>query len=156
MRNGRPSGGFMLHPKGIWACEPLEWHPFGTCRMSCSTMLESTHCHHRIGLEIAAKALMLLSQIPPEWACSGCTPFNTSRTLLYHYNDVIMGVMASPITSLLIVYSTIYSGADQRKYQSSVSLAFVGVIHQCPVNSPHKWQVTRKMFQFDDKSNHDT
>ena len=43
-----------------------------------------------------------------------------------------------------------YSGADQRKYQSSASLAFVGGIHRWPVNSPHKWPVTRKMFPFDD------
>ena len=57
-----------------------------------------------------------------------------------------MGVMASQITSLTIVYSTVYSGADQRKYQSSVSLAFVWGIHRWPVNSPHKWPVTRKMF----------
>ena len=43
-----------------------------------------------------------------------------------HYNDVIMGAMASQITSLTIVYSTVYSGADQRTHESSVSLAFVG------------------------------
>ena len=43
-----------------------------------------------------------------------------------------MRKMASQMTSLMIVYSTIYSGADQRKHQSSVSLAFV------------------KMFPFDD------
>ena len=42
-----------------------------------------------------------------------------------HYNDVIMGAMASQITSLTIVYSTVYSGADQRKHQSSASPAFV-------------------------------
>ena len=36
-----------------------------------------------------------------------------------HYIDAIMAAMASQITSLLIVYSTIYSGTDQRKYQSS-------------------------------------
>ena len=47
-----------------------------------------------------------------------------------HYSDVIMGVMASQIISLMIVYSTVYSGADQRKHQSSVSLAFVQGIHQ--------------------------
>ena len=46
-----------------------------------------------------------------------------------HYNDVIMGPMASQITSLTIVYSTVYSGADERKHQSSVSLAFVWGIH---------------------------
>ena len=61
-----------------------------------------------------------------------------------------MGAIASQITSLTIVYSTVYTDADQRKYQSSASLAFVRGIHRGPVNSPHKWPVTRKMFPFDD------
>ena len=39
---------------------------------------------------------------------------------------------------------------DQRKHQRSASLAFVRGIHRGPVNSPHKWPVTRKMFPFDD------
>ena len=46
-----------------------------------------------------------------------------------HYGDVIMGTMASQTTSrtiVYIVYSTVYSGADQRKHQSSASLAFCG------------------------------
>ena len=68
----------------------------------------------------------------------------------YHYNDVIMGTIASQITRLTIVYSTDYSDADQRKHQSSASLAFVRGIHWGSVNSPHKWPVTRKMFPFDD------
>ena len=67
-----------------------------------------------------------------------------------HYNDVIMGAIASQITSLTIVFSTVYSDADQRKYQSSASLAFVRGMHRGPVNSPHKWPVTRKMLSFDD------
>ena len=67
-----------------------------------------------------------------------------------HYDDVIMGAIASQITSLTIVYSTVYSDADQRKHQSSASLAFVRRIHRGPVNSLHKWPVTRKMFPFDD------
>ena len=62
-----------------------------------------------------------------------------------HYNDNIMGAIASQITSLTIVYSTVYSDADQRKHQSSASLAFVRVIRRGPVKSPHKWPVTRKM-----------
>ena len=61
-----------------------------------------------------------------------------------------MGTIASQITSLMIVYSTDYSDADQRKRQSFASLAFVQGIHWGPVNSPHKWPVTRKMFPFDD------
>ena len=67
-----------------------------------------------------------------------------------HYSDVIMGAIASQITSLTIVYSTVYSDGDQRKHQSSASLAFVWGIHCWPVNSPHKWPVTQKMFPFDD------
>ena len=63
-----------------------------------------------------------------------------------HYSDVIMGAMASKITSITIVYSTASLGADQRKHQRSASLAFVRVIHRSPVNSPHKWPVTQKMF----------
>ena len=61
-----------------------------------------------------------------------------------------MGAIASQITSLTIVYSTVYSDADQRKHQSSASLAFVQGIHRGPVNSPHKWPETWQMFQFDD------
>ena len=61
-----------------------------------------------------------------------------------------MSLMASQITSLTIVYSTVYSDADQRKHQSSTSLAFVQGMNQWPVNSPHKGPVTRKMFPFDD------
>ena len=68
----------------------------------------------------------------------------------FHYNDVIMSTIASQITSLTIVYLTVYSGAYQRKHQSSASLAFVRGIHRGPVNSPHKGPVTRKMFPFDD------
>ena len=52
--------------------------------------------------------------------------------------------MASQINSLTVDYSTVYSGADQRKHQSSVSLAFVWRIHRGPVTSSHKWPVTRK------------
>ena len=58
--------------------------------------------------------------------------------------------MASHVTSLTIVYSTVYSGADQRKFQSSTSLAVVRVIRRLLVNSPHKGPVTRKMFPFED------
>ena len=45
--------------------------------------------------------------------------------VISHYSDVIMSAMASQTTSLTIVYSTVYSGSDQRKHQSSASLAFV-------------------------------
>ena len=68
------------------------------------------------------------------------------RQLYYHYSDVVMGSMASQITSLTMFYSTVYSSVDQRKHQSAASLAFVRGIHRWLVNSLHKGPVTRKMF----------
>ena len=50
----------------------------------------------------------------------------------------------------LIVYSTACSDVDQRKHQSSTSLAFARGIHQWPVESLHKGPVTWKRFPFDD------
>ena len=81
---------------------------------------------------------------------------NCNQTKHNHYDDVIMTTLASQITSLTVVYSIVYSGVNQRKHQSSASLAFVREIHRGPVNFPHKWPVTRKMFPFDDviMSNH--
>ena len=61
-----------------------------------------------------------------------------SVDLEFHYDDVTMSGMASQITSLMIVYSIVYPGTDQRKHQSPASLAFVWEIHRGPVNSPHK------------------
>ena len=75
---------------------------------------------------------------------------HSGKYTLNHYDDVIMTMLASQITSLTVVYSIVYSGVNQRKHQSSASLAFVREIHRGPVNFPHKWPVTRKMFPFDD------
>ena len=61
-----------------------------------------------------------------------------------------MVALASQITSVTIGYSTVYSGENQRKHRRFASLAFVRGIHRSPVNSLHKWSVTRKMFPFDD------
>ena len=61
-----------------------------------------------------------------------------------------MGAITSQITSLTIVFSTIYSGTYKKNHQSSASLAFVRGIHRWPVNFPHKGPVTGKMFPFDD------
>ena len=79
-------------------------------------------------------------------ASGTCSHVSRRTWLSVHYGDVIMGAIASQITSLTIVYSSVYSDADQRKYQSSAPLAFVRGIHRRPVNSPHKWPVTRKCF----------
>ena len=67
-----------------------------------------------------------------------------------HYSDFVMSAMASQITCVSIVCSTVCSGADQRKHQSTASLAFVSGIHRWPLDSHHKGPVTWKMFPFDD------
>ena len=72
------------------------------------------------------------------------------KTYLDHYSDVMISAMASQITSLSIVYWIVSLGTDQRKHQSSISLAFVRGIHQWPVNSPHKGPVMWKMYPFGD------
>ena len=61
-----------------------------------------------------------------------------------------MSTMAYQITCVSINYSTVCSGEDQRKHQSSTSLAFVRGIHWWSVNFPHKRPVMRKMFPFYD------
>ena len=61
-----------------------------------------------------------------------------------------MSVIASQVTGASIVCSGVSSGTDQRKHQSSVSLAFGSGIHQRPADSPHKGPVTQKMLPFDD------
>ena len=100
---------------------------------------------HKICWPIFSRIDSLAMGYSYDWHCSS----RCQRRKRY-YSNVIMGATASQITSLTIVYSTVYSGADQRKHQSSGSLAFVRGIHRWPVNSPHKWPVTRKMFPFDD------
>ena len=97
-----------------------------------------------------------ISRLSPWWLFCCCAmewPFaSIVQNFCKHYGDFLMGTVASQITSLTIVYSTIYSGAGQRKHQSSASLAFVRGIHRRPVNSLHKWPATRKMFPFHDAS----
>ena len=60
-----------------------------------------------------------------------------AKRICDNYSDVMKGVMASQITSLTIVYLTAYPDADQRKHQSSASLAFVRGIHQWPGYPAH-------------------
>ena len=77
-----------------------------------------------------------------------CTGAYIQNPAYLHYSDVIMSAIVSQFTSLTIVYSTVYSGDDQSKHQSSASLDFVRGIHRWQVNSPYKGPVTRKMFPF--------
>ena len=72
--------------------------------------------------------------------CYGACNVNDRNKRKHRYSDVIMSTTASQITGVSFVYSTVCSGIDQRKHQSSASLAFVRGIHRSPVNSPHKGQ----------------
>ena len=65
---------------------------------------------------------------------------------ILQWQYIIMRAMAFQITSVSIICLTVGSGADQRKYQSSTSLASVREIHRWRVNSPHKRPVMRKCF----------
>ena len=80
--------------------------------------------------------------------CASCmSQSDDTWTLIQYYIDIIMSMIVSQITSVSIVCSTVCSGADQRKHQSSAStLAFVRGIHWWPVNSPHKGPVIGKLF----------
>ena len=80
------------------------------------------------------------------WTNSLANNGDAGDSLQWHHNERD-GVS---IISLTIVYSTVYSGADQGKHKNFASLAFVRGIYRWPVNSPHKGSVTRKMFPFDD------
>ena len=79
-----------------------------------------------------------------------CSLATTGGCCLVYYNDVIMSAMASQITSLAIVYSTIYSVTDQKKISKLRVIGFGRGIHRSQGNAPHKGPVTRKMFPFDD------
>ena len=70
---------------------------------------------------------------------------NTLHIFHEHYSDIIMSLMASQITGVSNICSAVCSGGDQRKYQISVSQAFVRGIHQWLVDSPNKWPVMWKM-----------
>ena len=110
-----------------------------------------------LGAKPLSQPMMVYCQYPKEQTLvkihSKLIHFHSIKCIwkcLRYFGDVIMDAIASQITSLTIVYSIVYSDADQIKHQSSASLAFVRGIHRGPVNSPHKWPVTRKMFPFDD------
>ena len=127
------------------------WGPPGSCRPQMGPMLAPWILLSGIGQVIPRGWTDANSNddLLPE-PMMGRSKDGYRRNQEVHYNDVIMGAMASQITSLTIVYSIIYSCADQRKHQSFASLALVRGIHRWPVNSPHQGPVTWKMLPFDD------
>ena len=96
----------------------------------------------RVWTTCSTGSITLISRYQTQWV--------VIIILIVYYCDFIVGTMASQITTLTIVYSIVHSGADQRKHQSSASLAFVCGIYWWPVNSPHKVSVTQKVLPFYD------
>ena len=137
----------------VWGIHRDRWIPRtkGQLREKCFHLMTSS-CRWRTKRKRSPRGhVRMSSQLGAKSAVpSGAV---VGGYLADNYDDVIMGAMASQITSLTIVYSTFFSGADQRKHQSSASLAFGRGSHQGPVNSPHKWPVTRKILPFDDVIN---
>ena len=103
-------------------------------------------CHQKSFVGLAKGSEIYPGPLATSWCihswCASCK--------YEHYSDVIMSAMASQITSIWTVWSTVCSGAHQRKHQIFVSLAFVREIHRWPVDFPHKGSVTWKMLSFDD------
>ena len=117
--------------------------------LKCFDVLRKTFETQNDDIQITCYAVR-----PGKW-CSRCNrnkldSISRHCSWIAHYNDVIMSIMESQITSRTIVCSNIYSGPDQRKHQSSAALTFVRGIQRGLVTSPHTGTVTRKMFPFDD------
>ena len=131
------------------------WPNSGLCRTICrcnanylSVAMRTICLRHSSSVNLEG-VLDIMKNDLIIWEVLDVTVFHGLRTtylIADHYSDVTMGAMAFQISSLPIVYLTVYSGADQRKHQSSAPLAFARGIHWWLMNSPHKWPVTRKMF----------
>ena len=85
-----------------------------------------------------------------QFMADSCTLFTNILHICLHYNGVIMPAIASQITSLTIVYSTVYPRHRSKKISKLRATGLCARNHWWPVNSPHKGPVTRKMFPFDD------
>ena len=101
------------------------------------------HCNETAFLATINNKIIRVATLPFQWELL----WLSSVVPVAHYNDVIMSAIASQITGVTIVYSTVCSGVE---HWSTAWLAFARGIHRWPVNSPHKGPVTRKMYPFDD------
>ena len=101
------------------------WSWLNVCTIKITTIVEISDRTFR------SPVLFRSADTNPVWRMSHGRMVSTLATAVVgHCNDVIMTKIASQITSLTVVYSTVYSEADQRKHQSSASLAFVWGIHR--------------------------
>ena len=97
--------------------------------MESCNILQSTrpapHMHNN-SVIITSKRFDVITTLSLRRVPTGTVVFDgIEKPMPQHYGDVIMSEIASQITSLKIVYSTVYSDVDQRKHQSSTWLAFV-------------------------------
>ena len=122
----------IIHPR--WSTQLIHW------------LLK----YNRLSIIIFCRKIITALQFRSLMSWNERTKQATEDVKTNHYSDVIASAMASQITRVSIVCSNVWSGADQRKHQSSASLAFVRGIHRSPVDSPHKGPVTREIFKFDD------
>ena len=122
---------FLLLPKQP-AFLKRKWDTVSACTVWMSLPVNSNEGRNRQMVNTWTFLITTLSS----WNCLSQKPNYSQEVQIHetfywwHYIDVIMTTMASQITSLTVVYSTVYSDADQRKLQSPSSLAFVWGIHR--------------------------
>ena len=122
------SGNYMPSGCALWSVNALKlgkkW--LICCRRNFESIFAHEFCC--IFIHISLRLPRVRSKISPHWFKLWLGKPLQIQWL--HHDDVIMGAIASQITRLTIVYSIVYSDADQRKHQSSASLAFVWGIHR--------------------------
>ena len=101
------------------------------CIANCIMLLNHSNAVHR---SFVIKHFMLFKMLTKymyvESIVNSTSDFySTFDIAISHNSEVIISTLASQITGVSIVYSTVCSGADQRKHQSSASLVFVRGIH---------------------------
>ena len=113
----------------IWTSDGLVWwHIYAS--LDDNELLEITIKCTEYVIKIQPRAIFRLLSCKAEQKLELSSLYYMSAFDTYHYIEVIMTTMASQIISLTVIYSTVYSDADQRKHQSSASLAFVCGIHR--------------------------
>ena len=106
--------------------DPFRWQ--GPCLLQISSTLSpSPHFHALFNVYIEKKRFFMIPKLSLLVALE-------AEVMITHYGDVIMDATSSQITGVSSVYSTVCSGADQRKHQSSASLAFLRVTDEFPAH----------------------
>ena len=119
----------VLGPDSIYRCRFTSWgNPIVEIRRSYDRLISTMGFPKLVRWHLYVESGPCNVSTNYHWAFSVNT--HHPSLCMFHYDDVIMTTMASQITSLTVVYSTVYSDVDKRKHQSSASLAFVWGIHR--------------------------